>query len=299
MKLSVTPISLRKTLSEGQMDIAGFIHFCAQRRCAGIDLLSSMHYPWVWQDVASQVRQVPRWLREAGLAMAGHGCGNNFCVAEPSQRAAEVQKVKAAIREAAELGAPTLRLFGGHLEPARLEGGLGAHIGIPLVIQGIEQCLPEAERCGVVLALENHQNMPGHSFEIAGILRQFQSPHLRCTFDCANFLGNAMDEPEDPLRALDTLLPHVAHVHVKDIGPAVTFKDRRTEAYVAGQGVVPLRQLTARLIAGGYDGFFTLEFEAGFKMPELDGVTQSLAYLSNLARLHAILGGESAVGLAR
>jgi sugar phosphate isomerase/epimerase len=224
--------------------------------------------------------------------MAGHGCGNNFCAADPEVRAGEVRKVRDAIREAADLGAPTLRIFGGHIEPERLSGRLHGQIGLPLVIEGIEQVLPEAERRGVVLALENHLNMPGRSYEIVGIIERFASPHLRCMFDCANFLGNAMDEIEDPLRALDLLQPYVAHVHVKDIGPSVHFKDRRTEAYVAGQGVVPLRQLVAKLLAGGYAGFFTLEFEAGFKIDEREGVMRSLAYLDGIRSIHEALRGR-------
>ena len=123
----------------------------------------------------------------------------------------------------------------------------------------------------------------------SGIIEHFNSPHLRCMFDVANFLGNAMDEIEDPIRALENLQPHVAHVHVKDIGPAVTLKERRTEPYVAGEGFVPLRQVIARLVRGGYAGFYTLEFEAGFKMSETEGVARSLKYFADIRSLHESL----------
>ncbi len=94
------------------------------------------------------------------------------------------------------------------------------HAALPLIIRGIEACLPDAERCGVVLALENHGRLPGHSYEVRMLLDHFNSRFLQCTFDCANFMGANMDEPENPLHAYANLRGRIAHVHVKALAGA-------------------------------------------------------------------------------
>lgn len=101
--------------------------------------------------------------------------------------------------------------------------------------------------------------------------------------------GYTMNETQDPLRAADLLLPWIAHVHVKDVGPTPPDSPFKLEPYITGQGIVPIRQAVACIAASGYQGFYSLEYEASRKMPELEGVAQSLAYMKQIASLHQTL----------
>jgi len=291
MKLSCTPISFQKRFVAGDMDLPQFIETCASLGCQGIDLLASCHYPWLWKNPTQEKQRLSGWLRDAGLTLAAYAAGNNFALADAQARQQQIQDVQTSIREAAELGAPLLRIFGGRIEPERLERGMGVHIGMPFVMQALEQCLPVAQQHGVVLALENHGNLPGRAYEIQQIIRHFDSPFLQCTFDIANFLGGYLkDEVDDPVRAADKLMPWIAHVHVKDVGPTPPGSSYRLEPYVTGQGIVPIRQVLASIAESGYQGFYSLEYEAIARMPELQGVAESLAYLKQVASLHQTLG---------
>ncbi len=273
------------------MDIPQFIETCAALGCQAVDLLATRHYGWLWKNPGKELLQVQGWLRDAGLTLAAHGCGNNFALADAQARQRQIDDVQASIIEAAELGAPVLRIFGGKIEPERLERGMGVHIGMPLVMQALEQCLPVARKHGVVLALENHGNLPGRAYEMQQIVRHFDSPFLQCTFDIANFLGGYMkDEVDDPLRAAECLMPWIAHVHVKDVGPTPPGSRCKVEPSVIGQGMVPIRQVVASIAASGYQGFYSLEYEASDKMPEIEGVAESLGYLKQVASLHQTLG---------
>lgn len=290
MKLSCTPISFANSFKQNEMDLKGFIAFCAQHGCEAVDVLDPAHYTWMWRDPAAELRQLPKLLESAGLVLAAYGCGNNFAKNDAAERDAQVEMVQSAIRQAAELQAPVIRIFGGHLAQGHGDAGIESHNGMTLVREGIERCLPAAEKAGIVLALENHGALPGHAFELAALIKYFNSPCLQCTFDCANFLGNNMLEPEDPLRALDQLADHVAFVHVKDfMSNPEPDSGRRVKACVAGEGLVPLRQLTAALEMHGYEGFCSLEYEASATVPEREGTARSLAYLRELQALHAVL----------
>ncbi|KKR04415.1 MAG: AP endonuclease, family 2 [Candidatus Uhrbacteria bacterium GW2011_GWF2_39_13] len=293
MKIAITPISVSRMFRSGEMDIEKFMQFCAELEIDGIDLLDSNYYPWFWKDKKNEIRKIPGLLEKYGLKLAACATANNFAKLKEEDRKTTVEKVKSAIAEAAELGAPMLRVFGGHHYDFGGEAAIDHWNGLKLVMEGLEKCVEEAARYKVVLALENHGRLPGHSYEVEAIIKHFNSPWVKVMFDCANFMGNAMDEPENPLRAYERLKKHVVHVHVKDTGPAITSNLRRMEGYVAGMGKVPLRQFAALLEENNYQGFCSLEYEASAIVPETIGVKQSIEYLKRIRAIHQMFKEEN------
>lgn len=295
MKLSITPISLSKSFREGNMALESFIEYCAELELDGVDILHTQSYPWLWQAPERELAALSGWLKKSGLSLAAWATGNNFAKMDDAQFGEQVDLVKHALREAADHGARILRIFGGYHQDSGGEPGVLLHNGLPRVIQGIGQCLPEAEKLGVVMALENHGGLPGHAYEMAAILDAFNSPWVQCMFDCGNFMGNGMDEPEDPLRAYDQLRGRIAHVHVKDNGPSI-INSRKLHGYIVGKGLVPLRQFAGMLERDGYPGFCSLEYEASIMVPEVYGVPESIAYLKSIREAHRALKACSKAG---
>jgi len=283
MKLSCTPISFQKAFRSGDMTLSKFITFCAEQKLSGADLLDPDFYPWGW-DSGTTLRDALHRIREAGLDVGAFGCGNNFAKFDPGERNQQVEMVKTAIRRASECGASVLRIFGGYHQETGGDTQITYSLGLTLIKEGIEKCLPEAERQGVILALENHGRLPGHSHESVAIFNHFSSPYLKATFDPANYLGNSMDEDEDPIRAYEALRGHIAYVHLKDVWPAKHNPNRRREPCVAGKGLTPIRQIVAALARDKFDGYCSLEFEASAIIDETEGVVQSLNYLREVGR---------------
>lgn len=280
MKISCTPISMSRTFREEGMTLEQYIAFCAEIGIEAIDVLDSMGYPWQWKDKEKELKQLNNWLDKAGLKLAAYACGNNFTKKDDAEFEKNVEKVLNAIGEAARVGAPLLRIFGGNRR--HCGGELSSADAYKRVIQGIERCLPEAEKRKVVLAIENHGCMPGYSFEINAIIRHFNSPYMKCMFDCANFMATNMgDEIEDTLQAYENLKSHVVHVHMKDFGKPAD-PARRVDACVTGKGFVKIRQFTAKLKENAYPGYCSLEYEAGAWVPEREGVKLSLEYLKDV-----------------
>ena len=278
MKFSCTPISFHSSIRQGEMDLRGFFRFCAEQGLEGVDILDTEGYPWLWSE-SDSLEKCVRWANEDGLMIAAYACGNNFAKAEAEARAEQVALVIRAIERAARCGAPLLRIFGGHHAQAGGEASIETASGLEMIIHGVAQCLPHAERAKVILALENHGRLPGHSYEQAAVLDHFRSPWLKALYDPANYIGNNMGEDEDPLRAFDCLRREIIHTHLKDVGPPVRDLKRRREPYVAGQGITPLRQIIAAMVKSGYKGFCALEYEASQTTPEREGVPASLDFL--------------------
>jgi sugar phosphate isomerase/epimerase len=89
-----------------------------------------------------------------------------------------------------------------------LEGGWRSHLAG--CIQELEQALPEAERLGIAIAIENHQD--ADTEDLLALCRRFESRYLGITLDAANPLAVM----EEPLEFARRLAPYLRHCHLKD-----------------------------------------------------------------------------------
>ncbi len=281
MKISCSPFSLIHSFQAGEMDTLRFIDFCAGQRLDGLDLLDSRSHPWCWAGNEGQFQTVRERIQVAGLRVAAYGCANNFAQSSDIEWRRTTEAVKNAVIEAAEVGAPLLRIAGG-LHPVL--GGdprIDAPRAYERILLGIDACLPFAEKHRVVLGLENAGRLPGHAWELARIVRRFQSPFLQAVLDVGGFLAEPVDEPENPARACGELRGHIAHVHVRDLerGKPEGRAPAPARPCSLGRGGVPLRQVLARLDEHAYAGFVSLRTEAADRLAEREEVPESLRFL--------------------
>lgn len=110
-----------------------------------------------------------------------------------------------------------------------------------------------AEAAGVTLVHENCAGWAGDSAaRTLGLLREVASPALRVLFDT----GNGVPHGYDARKLLEQLLPHVAHVHIKD---AVRTPEGDTAYTLPGDGAVELAECLNMLAHSGYSGALSLE----------------------------------------
>ena len=123
--------------------------------------------------------------------------------------------------------------------------------------------LPAAEYAaplGLIVAPESHDNWV-RSAALAEILAQVPHPALRALWD----FGNAFADGEDPLDGLRAIGPWLGYVHVKD----GVLQDGAWRLTQLGQGQLPLKDILRGLLALGYTGALTFEWERAFH-PELE-----------------------------
>jgi L-ribulose-5-phosphate 3-epimerase len=197
----------------------------------------------------------------------------NFVSPDAAVRAKQIEHTCKCIEIAYELGIPSIRLNSGRwntiadfddLMKARgLEPILPGHTeaeGFKWCIDSIEQCLPKAEQCGVILALENHWGLSGTPEGLLRILAAFKSPWIGALMDTGNFL-------EDPYDKLKLIAPKTLFVQAKTY-------------YGGGEWYtlnLDYRRIAAILAGVNYHGFVSLEME-GKEDPDL-AVPKSIAML--------------------
>lgn len=126
--------------------------------------------------------------------------------------------------------------------------------------------MQEAADLDVIIVLENHEDFTGP--ELAEIVERVSHPNLKILYD----YGNSQMVLEDPIAALDAVLPHVYSVHFKDhVMIRAEDAGQLTVAGVpVGDGFLPLTELTRRLLDQGLRRF-TYENVWAYSAPIQEG----------------------------
>ena len=128
------------------------------------------------------------------------------------------------------------------IEP-RLEGHTDDE-GYKWVIDSIQKCLPKAEECGVLLALENHWGLGRTAEGVLKIVNAVDSPWLKVLMDTGNFL-------DDIYPQLEMLAPQTVFVQAKTYYGGGTW-------YTLELDYVRIAELLRR---HNYRGYISLEYE--------------------------------------
>ena len=210
----------------------------------------------VWRDAlhGHSAARAGRRIRDAGLAPVALCRGGFFAAAAAQRRAAAIDENRRAIEQAGALGAPLLVLVCG-ADPAQPLADSRAQIR-----DGIEAVLPDAERCGVRLAVEPLHPMYADTRSAINTLRQAND---LCAAIDSPFLGVAVDVYHvwwDP--ALQTEIARSGSegrlfaFHICDwISPRDILNDRA----LMGEGCIPIREIRGWMQAAGFSGWHEVE----------------------------------------
>ena len=111
--------------------------------------------------------------------------------------------------------------------------------------------MQKANDLDMTIVLENHEDFTG--YELMEIIDQVNHPNLKILYD----YGNSQMVLEDPIAALEAVLPNVHSVHFKDhVMIRAEDAGQLTVAGVpVGDGFLPLTELTRRLLDQGLRRF--------------------------------------------
>ncbi|NIA06428.1 MAG: TIM barrel protein [Actinobacteria bacterium] len=218
-------------------------------------------------------------LSKHGLILSGLSMSNNFNQVDSSQFKTEVQTVKEWLAVAAQVEAPVSRIFGGHIIAENLWDESAKASGRQRILDGLGQVVGEAEKLGVVLALENHGGLPCTGEEQVEVIETINSPCLKATVD----VGNYMQGGQEAQLGTAIVAKHCAYVHFKDfkkVPDNSTPWGWKLVPCIVGQGDVDHAACLKALAAGGYDGFVALEYEG--HEDETVGVPQSVEFMNQM-----------------
>jgi L-ribulose-5-phosphate 3-epimerase len=268
-RIGVSTYSFWRFRDDSKLSIEQCLEEAARMGFDGVEIL---HMQMDGQDNA-YLQRLKRRAFTLGLDLCGFSTHQGFVSPDAAVRQKNVDHTLKCIELAYSLGIPTIRVNTGRwgttktfdelmknrgIEP-RLDGYTDDD-GFGWVIAALEQCLPKAKECGVLLGLENHWGLGRTADGVLRIVQAIKSPWLQVTLDTGNFL-------EQPYEQMAQLAPQAVLVQAK--------------TYFGG-GTWYTLDLDYPRIAGilrdhHYRGYVSLEFEG--KEDWRTAIPQSLAVL--------------------
>src|SRR5258708_4402951 len=200
-----------------RVDILDCIDHAARMGFTGVEVL---HQQMAGEE-NGYLQQIKRRALGNGIDLYALSIHQGFVYPDAATRQQHIDHTIHCIELAYKLGIPSMRLNTGRWNTTKSFDDLMANRGIEpaisgytdedgfkWVIESIEKVLPAAEKCGVVLGLENHWGVGRTAAGVMRIVNAVRSPWLGVTADTGNFL-------EDTLPQLQQLAPHAVLVHAK------------------------------------------------------------------------------------
>ena len=158
---------------------------------------------------------------ENGLSMVMLSIHQDFVSPDAAERKKHIEHTKRCMDVAAQLGINCIRLNSGRCKTIKSFDDLMKAKGNEPPVEGytdkdafqwcidsIQECIPHAEKTGVMMALENHWGLTTKVENVIEIYKKVNSPWLGVNLDTGNY-------PTDPYPEIEKLAPHATIVQCK------------------------------------------------------------------------------------
>ncbi|MBO4326165.1 MAG: sugar phosphate isomerase/epimerase [Clostridia bacterium] len=270
-----------------RLGIPGVIEKAAEMGFEGIEFVEGNWTGGLDKKIAAECR---KRAEDKGLTTVSYCIGADFLYGSSGDLNAEVDRIKAQVDFAAELGVKNMRhdvAYG-----MRPEGGKKAGIGytnaLPRLAEGCRRVTEYAETAGVGTMTENHGYFSQDAARVEMLINTVDHRNFGALVD----IGNFMCADEDPAKSVSIMAPYAKHVHCKDFHyksgnepfPGAGWFPTRAQNWlrgsILGHGAVPVGQCLRILKAAGYDGWISIEFEG--MEDNLTGIAFGLDFLKRV-----------------
>ncbi len=215
--IAISTYSFWRFMPDQKMGIAECIRNAAELGFDGVDVLQIQ----MEGDDNKYLQELKRTALINGVDLCNMSTHQGFVTPDKAKRQENIDHTIHCIELAYKLGIPCLRVNTGRWGTSKDFDTLMANRGIepplegyteedgfPWVIESLEKCLPIAEKCGVLLGLENHWGLGRTPEGVMRIVKAVNSPWLKVLLDTGNFL-------EDPYDKLEQLAPETVFMQAK------------------------------------------------------------------------------------
>ena len=216
-RIAVSTYSFWQFKNENLRNIEKCIDLAADM---GFDAVEILHRQMT-NEANDYLQRLKRQCFRYGMDLCGFSIHQGFLSPDSAERQKNVDHTSHCIELAYQMGIPTMRVNTGTWKTSKDFDELMKNRGIepPIkgytdedgykwVIDGLSKCLKTAEKCGVLLCLENHWGLGRTPEGVLRIVNAIDSPWLQILMDTGNFL-------EDPYDKLVMMAPKTVYVQAK------------------------------------------------------------------------------------
>lgn len=206
--------------------------------------LVSKHKHGIETDISAAARkEVKRKFEDSGIAAC---CVATSCrYADPASNQQMIDDTMRAIDLAADIGAPTIRVFGG-----QIGGGLSREAAIELVAKSLASVADHAADRGVAVCMETHDAWCDPK-NVAAVMKRVNYPSICVNWDIMHPVRTENVTIDESFRILK---PWVRHLHIHDAS-------KETGKLVPiGEGFIDHKRAVQLLLTIPYEGYLSGEW---------------------------------------
>jgi sugar phosphate isomerase/epimerase len=219
-------------------------------------IAGEMDLPKVPEFQGARLAETRRDLAALGIVVSDLGASSQMHQKDPAVRDKQLDEGRRFIDLAQAMGVKYVRMFGDKIPEGEPKDEV-----MKRVVDGFRQMAEHAKPAGVTVLIESHGDFT-KSPDLEEILTKVASPQFALLWDAHHSFVAGKEQPKDTFARLGKWM---RHTHLKDSKPAGA--ERR---YVlTGAGEVPVREQVKVLAAGGYQAFYSFEWEKRWH-PEIE-----------------------------
>lgn len=226
--------------------------FAAQHGYKGLELRGiqrQMDLPQCPEfNTAESRRKTLAAMKEKGLSFVNLGSSATLHFPEGEERQKHLADGKQFIDLAQQIGCPYIRVF-----PNNFPKDRDKKETMSLISKGLSELGDYARDKGVTVLMETH----GDAVWIADVVTIMQAanhPNVGLVWDPVNMWTVTKESPAEAYKALKG---YIHHTHIKD----AKLVDGKPQYTFLGKGEVPIFDAVDALQKGGYNGYFSFEWE--------------------------------------
>ena len=254
MDISIGMEGFTTLLERGEITLEGFLELAGVNGLGadGVDIYDG---PWMRLQTHEDRARLHDLLDDNELLVASYAVDAFFVSRDKNLVAGEIEKVRSALERAKGAGTDKLRVHGGPPCP-----GVSHAEGVEMTAEALRQLMDDAQKHGIILALENGPEFPSTPADVMRIIGKIGSSFLRPLIDTGGFIAAG----EDPVRAARELASTAVHVHMTDVETA----DGKVVACPLGKGRLQIKQMVKALEVFHYKGFVSTHAPADSTEPK-------------------------------
>ena len=203
---------------------------------------------------ASSLAESKKKFDDAGLKVCVVGASGSFAAAGLERRKEQMDLFKRWAEVAQGLDCRYMRVFGGPVPE-----GQSMEETLKWDAEGYNEAFPVIAKYGVTMLFETHDSF-STSGTLVPLLKKLKGDFgviwdILHPYRCGESIGDTWKN----------LSPWVKHIHIKD---SRVFSDKDFDFMFPGEGKVPIAKIMELLKSGGYQGYYSFEWERGWH-PEI------------------------------
>ena len=183
-----------------------------------------------------------------GISIVNLGASSNLHYPAGAERTKSIEEAKQFIDLANALDCPYIRVF-----PNNLPKEQEKQATLDLIKDGLRVLGDYAKGSGVTVLMETHGDVV-YSADILNIMQDLNHPQTGLVWDIINMW---VVTKETPVQVYPKLKPYIRHTHMKDC----KMIDGKIKYTFVGRGESPIFQAIDLLRNGGYEGYYSFEWE--------------------------------------